>query len=602
MTSPWIPRLGGFVAVLLLVASLVFLQVLDAPRDLVFVLPAYGVIAIAALIAAVTLRSASPVDLFCLCASAIFFGYIILRALISPAPYVARADLYFVLAALTLYGLTLSVLTSGRRMALIVILMAFAVLHVLVAVIQAGGENLTWTSFLEEITRASRASGFYVNPNHLAGLLEVLGILGLSITCWSRWPSWSKVCVAYLAGTCYLGVALTGSRGGYLSVVASLILFVVLSLLVLRSGGASLLLRFGGSGLILLLAAFFALGLLIHRSGPLRRQVENIFTDGGRTDLWRAAIEQWKLQPLVGTGGGTYLFYGRQFRAEGMQAEPVDVHNDYLHLLCEYGLVGAAGFLLFLSAHLRHAWRTFVRLGPKRVATGNTPLSDRLALNIGALCAIGAYVVHSAFDFNLHMPANALLLALVFGLVANPCMQPASEIPRPAGSPLPRVATIALAVVLLLQCARLLPGEYYGERARTALLDEDPSMTVALAKKALVYEQENPNVFFYLGRALVALGHQKGHTEERPSLHQGALTAFEKARRLVPLDGTYPLEMALVYDEMGRFAEAEQMFNIARSRDPRSIGIVQRYEAHLESWRNYQVKDVIDQSEKATSP
>ena len=160
----------------------------------------------------------------------------------------------------------------------------------------------------------------------------------------------------------------------------------------------------------------------------LSNSVARIATiDTGRLDLWRAAIEQWKSQPLFGTGGGTYQFYGRQFRAERMQSDPVDAHNDYLELLGDYGLIGALLFLFFFLAHLRHGWRTFVYLGPKRLAAGSLPLSNRLALNIGALCAIATYVVHSAVDFNLHIPANALLLAFVFGIVAN------ADIELPAG-------------------------------------------------------------------------------------------------------------------------------------------------------------------------
>ena len=577
--------------------ALVVLQVSFAGIGLALSLPAYGLIAVAALLAFSSLRLPSKVDLFCVCTTGLFFGCIALRALTSPVSYSAREDLYLVLAAVVLYTLCITALSSpGQRFALIVSLLAFAMAHVVVGLIQAGlGSNFMTNPFLENLVVGTRANGFYANPDHLAGLLELLGILGLSITCWSRWPKSAKVLVGYLTFVCYVGVALTGSRGGYLSVAASLIVFGVLSLMVLRSGGAVFLWKNGAIGLVVIFVALLAAGHSALQSKRLTERATSILTpDNTRFDLSRAAIEQWKLQPLTGTGSGTYRFYGRQFRAERMQADPVVVHNDYLHLLCEYGAIGAMAFLGFLFAHLRHGWRTFLFFGPKRLAAGTLASSNRLALNMGALSAVSAYLVHSVVDFNLHIPANALLVAFVFAILAAPGM-PAVPKPMPSRSKfnlLFRVATPALAAVLLIQCVRLWPGEYYTNRASAALEDEDPATAVALANKALTYEQQNPNIFFYLGRAFGALGNDKRQSEKRTSYYNAALAAFDKARLLAPLDGFYPLDMAFLYDEMGRFAEAEWMYGLARSRDPRSVMMSQLYKSHLAAWENEGQKDV----------
>lgn len=587
--SRWLALLGNFLALALLVGALAFLQVSNAEKDLLFCLPAYSILACATLLALLANRSGFQVNSICLGASLVFCGYIAIRALLSPANYAARPDLYSLLAAVTLYGLTLTVLSTSRwRITLILSLLAFAIVHVLVSVIQAGwGENLMLVSSLENVEQSSRATGLYVNPDHLAGLLEVLGIFGLSITCWSRRPRWLKVVTAYLTAACYLGLALTGSRGGYLSAVTSLILFALLSLIALRAAGTSLLFRFGGGGLILLLIALLSIGFILQQKASLKDRAATLFNDEGRRDLWQAALQQWKLQPVLGTGSGTYRFYGRQFRAERMQSDPVDVHNDYLHLLCEYGLLGAAAFLLFLVAHLRQGWRSFVHLGPKRLAADCLLFSDRFALALGGLCAIGAYIVHSAVDFNLHIPANALLMAFVFGLIAQPGgdAQSVSQ-PHPAIA-LPKFVLASLGAILLFQSARLYPGEHYAERARAALRDEEPASAISFAEEALKHERKNPHIFFYLGRALVASGNAEGRTaEERRSFYTEALAAFDRARQLVPLDGTYPLEMAFCLDSLGKFNQAAQMYQLALARDPRSAAVTQRYQAHLAAWKN----------------
>ena len=575
----------GFAVVLLLVASLAFLQALNSEKDLLSCLAAYALIALALILAFVTLKGRVAAALPIL-ATAGFFGYVILRALLSPAPYTARADLSCSLAALLVYSLSSFYLSSSaQRIASICALLAFAVVHVLVSLIQAGlGENLIVVSSLEVVGHSSRGTGLFVNPDHLAGLLEVLGILGLSLACWSRWPSWAKVVIAYLAGVSYFGLILTGSRGGYWGSLFSLFVFALLSLITLRAGGTTVLVKIGGSSLFLAALVMVALWLFFQHSSSFRGAVENILTiDAGRLGLWRAALAQWKLQPLLGTGSGTYLFYGRQFRAEQNQLDPIDVHNDYLQLVAEYGLIGAAGFLFFFFVHLRHAWINFLWLGPARVGAGSVLSSDRLALTIGALGAVAAYVVHSAVDFNLHIPANALLLAFVFGLLANPGIVQANNQPLVRYG---RLLSLSIALVLLIQCLRLIPGEYYAEQALIALRDEDPATAISRARTALTYERQNPNIFFRLGRAQAALANRNESPPARALLLEQALPAFEEANRLVPLDGTYPLERAIIYDRLGRFVEAEKMYELARARDPHSDTVEQMYRTHLQAWQN----------------
>src|SRR5205807_5141528 len=178
-----------------------------------------------------------------------------------------------------------------------------------------------------------------------------------------------------------------------------------------------------------------------------------------RLDLWHAAIEEWKSQPSIGTGSGTYLYYGRMFRTERMQQDPINAHNDYLHLLGEYGAVGGALFLFFLGTHLHGGWRNFQRLGPRRVVVSHNLLSTSLALNLGALGAVAAYIVHSFVDFNLHIPANALLLAFVFGVLANAGIQREKELATvrmPTGWW--RLLLPVIGIVLAIQSVRLPPA------------------------------------------------------------------------------------------------------------------------------------------------
>ena len=84
--------------------------------------------------------------------------------------------------------------------------------------------------------------------------------------------------------------------------------------------------------------------------------------------------------------------------------------NDYVELLAEGGL-GAAGLAgLLIAVGPRPGLRS-VRDEPHRAARG---------IRAGALAGVAALLVHSAFDFNLRIPSNALLFGLLVAIVLRP--------------------------------------------------------------------------------------------------------------------------------------------------------------------------------------
>ena len=89
-------------------------------------------------------------------------------------------------------------------------------------------------------------------------------------------------------------------------------------------------------------------------------------------------------------------------------------HDDYVELLADAGIVGGllgAWFLVLLF------WR-----GAKSLKESRSPLD--LALHIGALAACVGLLVHSFSDFNLHIPANALIFLLLAALATSSTAPP----------------------------------------------------------------------------------------------------------------------------------------------------------------------------------
>ena len=574
----------------LLAASFAVIQVLIGGTRLLFSLPAYGLLAVMSLVALMAVkRRRPPPSEICLITTAIFFGYILGRALLSPVDYLARPDIYSVLGGLLVYFFVARVFTDSKpRIYMLFFLLALSLVHVFVGLEQfRRGDNFMPIRWLQRFDYGRRASGFYVCPNHLAGLLEVLGIFGLSIACWSRYPRWVKLLIGYAAAVCYFGVVLTGSRGGYLSTIASVTVFAGISLWLLRRSGSALFWRIGavaGAGAIVVA---IAIAFFLSRAQSLNERATNILdTQNMRVDLWQAAVQQWKLAPIFGTGSGTYLYYGRKFRTDRLQVDPVRAHNDYLDLLAEYGGAGALTFLVFLLVHLWNGWTNLLRVAPQFDPMRRWVLSNGLALQIGAIAAIAAYVVHSIFDFNLHIPANVLLMAFVFAILANPGTERQGAIVEPNRSILAwRLTPAVIAIIILVQCLRLLPGEWFTEQARVALRREHAGTTIRLVERALETERHNFNLYDYLGRAQIMRGDARTKPEDRAYYYRRALDAFKEGRKLAPLDEDFALQLGAVYDKLGRFKEAEWMYYQALQLDPKSIWAKYFYDKHLKLWR-----------------
>src|SRR2546430_12554904 len=99
---------------------------------------------------------------------------------------------------------------------------------------------------------------------------------------------WSKLLIGYATFACYVGVILTGSRGGYLSVMASFVVFGILSFKVLRATGSVAASRVALTGLVAGILAVSAAGYIIQRSEVLSKRTKNAVTAKDfRLDLWR---------------------------------------------------------------------------------------------------------------------------------------------------------------------------------------------------------------------------------------------------------------------------------------------------------------------------
>ncbi|MGH9566522.1 MAG: O-antigen ligase family protein, partial [Candidatus Angelobacter sp.] len=123
---------------------------------------------------------------------------------------------------------------------------------------------------------------------------------------------------------------------------------------------------------------------------------------GKRLSMTRGALNIFLDHPLAGTGLGTTIAVYPRYDTM-YDGRVVDhVHDDYAEALAEAGVLGGICGLAFLVLLFREARRHLI---------ANQGHFSR-ALHVGAIAAVGAMLLHSFVDFNLHILSNALLFLL----------------------------------------------------------------------------------------------------------------------------------------------------------------------------------------------
>ena len=571
----------------LLTSCLVLIQCLVGGTRLIFSFPAYALAAIAAVLSVFWIRrpNIKPASA-CLASTLLLGGYILGRAWLSPVPYLARTDVFMVAGVLLVYLLTALCLHESRpRLWIITALLVVAAVHVGVGLVQFRERNGFMLFGFLRGDDSWRASGMLISGNHLAGYLESLALVALSLTIWSRCRLGTKMITGYMVAFCYLGVVISGSRGGYLTTVVSLVVFGMLAAWTVgiykRGKFGVLLVGIFVAGLL----ALGATGYLMRSNSSINERLQRVFevSRDARVSNWRATLDQYHLNLVWGTGAGTHLYYGRLFRYPKIQFDPIHAHGDYLELLAEYGIVGELLATIFLVTHLANGVRGIREITVRRLCNAlASARSDSLALTFGATAAVVALMAHSVVDFNMHIPANALLFAFLFGVLANPGIDRPEPI-RSRLSPvlLLRAGLVVLGIAMLAGVVLKYPGEYRTEQARVALRNGDYQGCIEQASLAIEADPSNPYPYFYQGEAQRITAVKMLIPALRTVLFEKAIASYRGGLEHFPQDESLMLRMAQALDGARRFEEAEEAYLRAIAQDPNLGVLYAYYAAHL---------------------
>jgi O-antigen ligase len=335
---------------------------------------------------------------------------------------------------LLVYG---SAFAAARRVArdersaqrLILALLLLGVFEAAYGLVQylTGWQKILW---LERVYYRESATGTYVNHNHYAGFLEMvipfavaraLAALPRAGNHRAHGAAGRAALYFFLAAVLILAVVFSESRMGLIACVGSLaVMAAVLGLHGRRFAAPQ---AAQNAGLILLLLA--ASAALMFWMGP-----EPVFSRfvalseqqgpgaaGSRLAVWADTLRLIGERPLAGIGLGAFEAAYTKVQTVDVNARVDYAHNDYLQVAAELGVPAA---LLF--------WAMIFALATCTVRASWIPANrTRQAIALGATGALAALLLHSLTDFNLYIPANGLLFAVLLGLGSAQENQAADE-------------------------------------------------------------------------------------------------------------------------------------------------------------------------------
>jgi hypothetical protein len=516
-----------------------------------------------------SLRQIDVIDLSVL----LFVFYALVRWLTSPTEFFSRLEVlsvigYAIVFLFCRYGLARR--TYG--IILLVLLVALGVGEVIFGYLfhlhsTAGDPASLWFPFgpseRMQIFWAPRWLGTYGCPNHYVSLLVAATGAALALGSFSRfaWPV--RIVFFYLVAVLLVGILYSQSRGGWLSLIGAV---TGLTFFGLRQGRVPWWIPVAGLAvMITILGGIFATSHVVkHRVADITRLVGTDSMSGYlRIQLTLDGLRIARDHPLFGTGPATYTFMDPRYQTDKLPVLAVFTHDDYLNCVDDYGLVGFALAMFFVFAVIFALWS---KIGPESLWL------DRV-LVAAALAYWSALLVHSFLDFNLHIPANAMLLFTLTGMALR--RGPGEDAPH-------HWSTISLGRLRRpLSGSLLVLGFLYGALVlRTALSDFPYESTQARLdvqstiesihglRDSLAIDPGNAQALLLLGDLRRVRAARAEQTDEMIFESQKALAAYQKALRANPLDDNIRVRMGMVYDLMQRYSEAYLCYQAAVAAQP----------------------------------
>ena len=513
----------------------------------------------------------------------ILLGWGVVNVISSTYRHNTERELYLFAFYVLLYFLVVQQLKTVRR----IIGLAFII------VLVGCGESLFGifqylqgaTTILGQATpNIGTVNATYFSHNHFAGFLILILPIALALLL-STTSLEKKFFLFLLIGVMGAALVLSLSRGGLLSFMLAVTgAFVCLCLKNLdalqENWRRYVLISVLLIGILAASVMFIGVSPLAHRS-LLQTFLpsKELFEQEIRFAIWRSALNLIKEFPLFGSGLGTFEFVFLRYAPPQIpqNTQAFYAHNDYLELWIEMGVIA---LLLVFWAIIRFYHQVLYSFFHQ-----SDPVLTSLCL--GGLTSVTAMLFHSFWDFNLQIPANALLFFIILALTSasvqlmahgnsrrrrrrraaldsTPSHSQDSSAYQFKASWLFGMTVVIVLGVLGFHFRMPLASKYFSE-AKTFHNQGLLFPSIPWYLKAINVDKSNARFHEHFGQLYTDIARQAPHADK---WYQLAIPQFQQAITLNRYDAAYYYQLGWVYAALNMEQEAIEQFEEAIIYDP----------------------------------
>ncbi|QQL45632.1 O-antigen ligase family protein [Sulfuriroseicoccus oceanibius] len=510
-------------------------------------------------------------------------GCFLWRAMMSPVAHFAQLDVALIAAL----AAGLVVIVFGRWPVNLrwfgALLSLLTLVNLWIAVVQVVVEPgyAPWASLgLERPLDNPQASGFFFHQNPFGAFSAAAGLLLLGMARAKIGTGFERAVHGLGSLAAFVGVYLSFSRAAMLGAVVGLAVMAavvgVTAVMRRRMSGprraavmAGVVLALAGIGYG---AMWGAERIISHRWGD-RTGLEQLGKLDSRGDSWRLAMDVFQGSPVVGEGSRG--FQDRQYDywaadAYSLEADYHYAHNEYLQVLSDYGLVGG---LLLLLAMAALGIRAVVLIGRGARAEKEAPAMPLVWR--GAFAGLCALAADAVFSFNLHFVPVAALAGVMLGVMMRNLAPTSSGGARQVVRKPDVMAAVAWGGLLVVSVASVIAvvkpvaGSWWRWQLAEPMVADGSLGDLDQVTLARELYAESGDYWSSLRMGEVAWRVARSDRLEwsdRKALAEEALEAYAAAADVWPADPLPHGKQAEILLALGRFDEAEAVYQVAIER------------------------------------